>query len=441
MTVLTQALAQALVDEQGLDVVIPDVYTSIEDWAFYDNALTSAVIPDSVTSIGNYAFSGNKLTNIVIPGNVISISRSAFFNNQLTSIDLGSGVTSIGNDAFSGNQLTSVFIPDSVTSIGDDAHKYFTGNWTGHNAFKNNPLTVADISEDLDYYLPYEVTAEKDLFPKETEIIVRHKPPTDISITANSFNENIVGGTKIANFEVADESLSDLHSFALVAGDGDTDNSAFSIDGYALKINTSPDYEIKNSYSIRVKATDKYGLAHEKPFKLSVNNLDIFPTIEWSIDCKPYPESDLTGDTAWHTLVDSDNNLYIAGETKKWNRTGALDVDTYLVKINAEGKVEWSHIFDSDPVWAPFGDPYYVSYEQPLNLQEDLDGYIYLLGTTNGNFNGNSNAGGYDVWGRFRDIFVAKMHKNGDIQSASVYDVDLTGASVGPYDSYLIQEI
>ena len=54
MTVLTAKLAQALVDEQGLDVVIPDIYTSIDYQAFRGNQLTSVVIPDSVTSIGDY---------------------------------------------------------------------------------------------------------------------------------------------------------------------------------------------------------------------------------------------------------------------------------------------------------------------------------------------------------------------------------------------------
>ena len=34
MAVLTQARAQALIDEQGSNIVIPDFYTKIDDYAF-----------------------------------------------------------------------------------------------------------------------------------------------------------------------------------------------------------------------------------------------------------------------------------------------------------------------------------------------------------------------------------------------------------------------
>jgi hypothetical protein len=55
MTVLTGLLADDLVNEQGLEVVIPDIYTSIGEYAFNYDQLTSIVIPDSVISIGEGA--------------------------------------------------------------------------------------------------------------------------------------------------------------------------------------------------------------------------------------------------------------------------------------------------------------------------------------------------------------------------------------------------
>ena len=102
-------------------VTIPNSVTSIGTGAFYNNALTSVTIGSSVTSIGNYAFYSNDLTSVTIPNSVTSIGNSAFYNNALTSVTIGSSVTSIGNYAFYSNALTSVTIPNSVTTIGDYA--------------------------------------------------------------------------------------------------------------------------------------------------------------------------------------------------------------------------------------------------------------------------------------------------------------------------------
>ena len=66
MTVLTREIAEELIAGQGLDVVIPDGYTSIEKYAFDGKGLTSAVIPDSVTTIGDSAFGYNRLTSVVL---------------------------------------------------------------------------------------------------------------------------------------------------------------------------------------------------------------------------------------------------------------------------------------------------------------------------------------------------------------------------------------
>ena len=59
MTVLTGSDADALIQEQGLDIVIPANFTSIDNFAFFGKSLTSVVIPDSVTSISNFAFASN----------------------------------------------------------------------------------------------------------------------------------------------------------------------------------------------------------------------------------------------------------------------------------------------------------------------------------------------------------------------------------------------
>ncbi len=108
----------------GRDVVIPVDITSIGNYAFSYNQLTTVTIPSGVTSIGNSAFRDNQLTTVTIPEGVTSIGYSAFSDNQLTSVTIPSSVTSIRNFTFYGNQLTTVTIPSGVTSIGADAFSY-----------------------------------------------------------------------------------------------------------------------------------------------------------------------------------------------------------------------------------------------------------------------------------------------------------------------------
>ena len=102
-------------------VVIPDGVTTIGEGAFDGNNVTKVVIPDSVTTIGDWAFNSNNLTSVVIPDSVTAIGYEAFYGNNLTSVTIGNSVTTIGDGAIESNNLTSVVIPDSVTEIGGSA--------------------------------------------------------------------------------------------------------------------------------------------------------------------------------------------------------------------------------------------------------------------------------------------------------------------------------
>ena len=141
-------------------VSIPNSVTKIGDMAFHENALTSVSIPNSVTSIGSQAFSDNALTSVTIPNSVTEIGYGAFFSNALTSVSIPNSVTEIEGLAFTENALTSVSIPNSVTEIGDGA---FAGNALtsvsipnsvtsiGEWAFAHNQLTSVSIPNSVTY--------------------------------------------------------------------------------------------------------------------------------------------------------------------------------------------------------------------------------------------------------------------------------------------------
>ena len=63
-----------------------------------------------------------------------------------------------------------------------------------------------------------------------------------------------------------------------MTGAGSDDNSAFSISDDQLKINTSPNFETKSSYNLRVKTTDQGGLTFEKALTVNITNVNEAPT-------------------------------------------------------------------------------------------------------------------------------------------------------------------
>ncbi|HBH74417.1 MAG TPA: hypothetical protein DDY43_13545 [Synechococcales bacterium UBA10510] len=97
--------------------------------------------------------------------------------------------------------------------------------------------------------------------------------PTALNISATNFAENIVAGSTVASLSTTDPDTGNTFTYALVAGTGSTNNTAFTISGNQLKINASPDFEAKSSYSIRVRSTDQGGLFFERNLVLAVSNL------------------------------------------------------------------------------------------------------------------------------------------------------------------------
>ncbi len=93
--------------------------------------------------------------------------------------------------------------------------------------------------------------------------------PTDILLSSTSVLENQPAGTVVGILSAVDPNLGDIHTFSFVSGTGDADNASFTIDGTSLKTAAVFDYETKNSYSIRILATDFGGLTFEKTFTIS----------------------------------------------------------------------------------------------------------------------------------------------------------------------------
>ncbi|NES67481.1 MAG: hypothetical protein F6K24_20695 [Okeania sp. SIO2D1] len=102
-----------------------------------------------------------------------------------------------------------------------------------------------------------------------------NEPPTDLILTSNiiAIHENVPANSVVGTLSSSDASTDETFTYQFVSGNGDTDNSAFTIDGEQLKIKESPDHETKSTYSIRVETTDSVGGTFQKVFTVKVNNL------------------------------------------------------------------------------------------------------------------------------------------------------------------------
>lgn len=104
-------------------------------------------------------------------------------------------------------------------------------------------------------------------------------PPHNISATDHAINENMPAGTLAATLIAHDQDANDSHSFQLVSGSGDTDNSLFRVQGDKLLTNVPLDYESKSAYSVRVRVSDREGKTFTKAISVSIKDANDPPNL------------------------------------------------------------------------------------------------------------------------------------------------------------------
>jgi len=114
-------------------------------------------------------------------------------------------------------------------------------------------------------------------------VVDTNHAPTDLSVSPSSIAENAGANAVVGTFSSTDLDAGDTFTYSLVdSGVGPYDNSLFTItnlnDVGTLKANSSFNYEIKNSYTIRVRTTDAGGKSFDKTLTIGVTNVNETPT-------------------------------------------------------------------------------------------------------------------------------------------------------------------
>jgi mRNA-degrading endonuclease HigB of HigAB toxin-antitoxin module len=103
--------------------------------------------------------------------------------------------------------------------------------------------------------------------------------PTDITLSSGSIAENLPANSVVGNLSATDPDVGDVFAFSLVSGTGSTDNGSFNILGNQLRANSPLNFELKSSYTVRVRVTDAATATFEKAFVITVVNVNEPPVI------------------------------------------------------------------------------------------------------------------------------------------------------------------
>ncbi len=218
---------------------------------FVENVFSITVdnVNESLTTV---TLSANKVADGEPSGTVIGTLGSDDPDvGDVVTYSLVSGEGDTDNSFFfvSGNQLMTAFVADQLTQPS---------------------YTIRVLAQDLEG-----LGTEQSFTITVTETNVS---PTALMLDNNAIPEDAAIGTNVGSFTTTDANVTDTFSYALVSGEGDTDNAAFQISGDNLVTAIAFDFETQSSYSIRVQSTDSFGASLEQTFLVSVTDVNESPT-------------------------------------------------------------------------------------------------------------------------------------------------------------------
>lgn len=207
---------------------------------------------------------------------------------------------------------------------------------------------------------------------------------TDGHIYAGGWTDMDVGGTGILGG-------TDIFLYKMDTG-GNVEwvrQTGTSMDEYLLRVSTGPS---GNTYLVGYTWGNFPGYVNAGGRDAYVIMVDPLGEIRWNAQFGT-PEEELAEGAA----VDASGNVFVVGKTtgSLWgNSAGGYDV--FAAKVDANGALAWVRQFGTG-MW-----------DGAFSATTDTAGNVYVVGKTEGNLAGDTNAGGFD-------LFLVKMTPGGDV--------------------------
>jgi autotransporter-associated beta strand protein len=245
--------------------VAPDGVVTVFATGF-DNPRGMAFDGDGFLYVANY-FGGS--ISKVDPDGVVSTFATAL--NYPADLTFGSDghlyVVEAGGNTVSrftpgGDRSTFVAglsIPFGLAFDGDG--QLFVGNYGEDSVSRVSPASIKDPAGN-----PLSGV------PRASDEIYTYDPnddPSDIQLSHTVVNQSGGEHTTVGTLTTTDADEADTHTYALVEGDGDTDNTSFNIFGNLLRANDAAAL-VAGEYSVRIRTTDNHEAAFEKSFVITV---------------------------------------------------------------------------------------------------------------------------------------------------------------------------
>lgn len=218
----------------------------------------SGIVGSPVFVANNGALApGNNGIGTLTTGSIV-LSDSSLLNFELGPVALSDKIVVSQGSA----NLTVDGVLNISASAGFGLGTYTLLTCTG--TLTDNSLSLGTVPSGYNYALQVE--------DKEVKLVVSeiNVAPTNLTLSSKEVFAGKPINTVVGLLSSEDFNSGENFTYSLVSGTGDNDNASFNINGNELRTSAVFNYDVKNSYSIRIRTTDHAGLYYEKTFTITV---------------------------------------------------------------------------------------------------------------------------------------------------------------------------
>ena len=221
--------------------------------AWGDNYYGQTTIPSGLTGV--IAISAGSSHTVALKGIPPSFTNFSLSSTLINERELYSGTLS--SDSPTQPQYTILSQP--INNLYISGNSLIARYPFNYREYQNYPIQIKATSNGINIIRSFNI-----------QVLNLPDAPISVNISNNNIPANSPIGTVIGTLNTYDHDPNDTFIYQFSSGVGGDDNSYFTILGNKLYTSLVLNYNTKNTYTIRVKATDSDVLSVENPISLNI---------------------------------------------------------------------------------------------------------------------------------------------------------------------------